>query len=60
MPDRRLYSGCSGFFKKEYYYRHHKNCVPSLCADGLNRAASPPSPDDKEWQAVMSWMRREV
>ena len=51
-----MHSGCSGFFKKEYHYRHHKNCVLSLCAVGMNRAAAPPSPDDKEWQAVMSWM----
>ena len=48
-------SGCSGFIKEEYYYRHRKNCVPYLNAVGVKRAASVTPPDDKEWQAVMSF-----
>ena len=53
-------SGCSGFFKKEYFYRHRKNCVLSPRAVGVKRAASLPSPDDEEWQGVMLGMRRDA
>ena len=53
-------SGCSGFFKKENFYRHRKNCVLSSRAVGVDHAASLPSPDDEVWQGVMSGMRRDA
>ena len=36
-----MFSGCSGFFKREYFYRHRKNGVLSSRAVGVTRAASP-------------------
>ena len=55
MPDRRLCVPVEMDSSKEYYYRHLKNCAPYSSAVGVKRAASVTPPDDKEWQAVMSF-----
>ena len=56
MPDRRLcVLDVVDSLRRNTTTAIAKNGIPSLRAVGMNHAASLPSPDDKDWQAVMSF-----